>query len=100
MGVINKIAEKKETGSSGDPILTDIVSRDNVSWIRKPNLRKLYFLLVPACIGIEITSGFDSQLINALQIVPSWVDCTVVLDERDMTPTNSDFQISITPRGL
>lgn len=24
--------------------------------------------------GVELTSGFDSQLINALQIVPSWVD--------------------------
>lgn len=24
--------------------------------------------------GIEMTSGFDSQMINALQIVPSWVE--------------------------
>lgn len=24
--------------------------------------------------GVEMTSGFDSQLINALQIVDSWVD--------------------------
>jgi MFS family permease len=29
-------------------------------------------MLFPTCMGIEITSGFDSQMINAAQIVPSW----------------------------
>jgi hypothetical protein len=35
----------------------------------KPNLRRLYFILFPACMGIEITSGFDSQIINTVQIL-------------------------------
>jgi MFS family permease len=29
--------------------------------------------------GIEITSGFDSQIINTVQIVPSWNKCTSLL---------------------
>jgi hypothetical protein len=68
---------KKQTHEIGtsDPILTRIVAEDRVPWYRKPNLRLLYLLLFPTCMGIEMTSGFDSQMINALQIVPSWVEC-------------------------
>lgn len=64
----------KESGAA-DPILTRIVNEDKVHWYKKPNLRLLYFLLFPTCMGVELTSGFDSQLINALQIVPSWIKC-------------------------
>ncbi|KAL1602709.1 hypothetical protein SLS60_006130 [Paraconiothyrium brasiliense] len=63
----------KAKGHTADPVLTRLVAEDTVSWARKPHLRNLYLMLVPAAIGIEITSGFDSQLINALQIVPSWI---------------------------
>ena len=62
------------TGTA-DPILTRIVAEDKVPWYKKPNLRVMYFWLFWSCMGIELTSGFDSQLINALQIVPSWVSC-------------------------
>ncbi|KAF3019228.1 hypothetical protein E8E14_001278 [Neopestalotiopsis sp. 37M] len=61
------------TGASADPIVTRLANADKVPWYKKPNLRALYFLLFPTCMGIELTSGFDSQMINALQIVPSWV---------------------------
>ena len=74
MGFLNKGSEKAK-GQTADPVLTRLVAEDTVSWVRKPHLRNLYLLLVPAAIGIEITSGFDSQLINALQIVPSWIEC-------------------------
>ncbi|KAF2494800.1 general substrate transporter [Lophium mytilinum] len=57
---------------AADPILTRVVAEDKVSWYKKPNLRILYLLLLPTCIGIEMTSGFDSQMINTVQIVPSW----------------------------
>jgi hypothetical protein len=68
---------RKRTGEKGaaEPVLTRLAEDDTISWYRKPNLRLLYILLFPACMGIELTSGFDSQLINALQIVPSWKDC-------------------------
>jgi sugar porter (SP) family MFS transporter len=61
-------------GHAADPVLTRIVNEDKVPWYKKPNLRNLYFLLLPTCIGIEITSGFDSQLINSVQIVKPWLE--------------------------
>ncbi|QRD07141.1 hypothetical protein JI435_308340 [Parastagonospora nodorum SN15] len=60
------------TARQADPVLTRIVEQDQVPWYRKRNLRRLYMLLLPTCIGIEITSGFDSQMINAVQISPQW----------------------------
>ncbi|KIW16504.1 hypothetical protein PV08_06559 [Exophiala spinifera] len=62
-----------EKGAS-DPIVQRLAQEDRVPWYRKPNLRSLYFLLLPTCMGIEITSGFDSQMINALQISDHWQD--------------------------
>jgi MFS family permease len=83
MGIVSKVRGGKPKQTTGDAVVTRLVEQDTVSWIRKPNLRSLYFLLVPAAIGIEITSGFDSQLINALQIVPTWIKCEYkVLFER------------------
>lgn len=63
------------TASAADPILTRIVQQDKVAWYRKRNLRLLYFLLLPTCIGIEMTSGFDSQMINTVQISDFWQEC-------------------------
>ncbi|KAH6995179.1 general substrate transporter [Ilyonectria destructans] len=65
------ISRQKETGVS-DAVLTDIVEKDSVPWYKKPNLRILYLLLFPTCMGVELTSGFDSQLINALQLSDYW----------------------------
>ncbi|EQB55054.1 Sugar transporter STL1 [Colletotrichum gloeosporioides] len=67
------IKRAQETGAA-DPILTRISEEDKVPWYRKPNLRYLYLMLFPTCMGIELTSGFDSQMINALQIVEPWKD--------------------------
>ena len=64
-----------------DPILTNMVEEDKVPWHKKKNLRMLYFLLIPACIGIEITSGFDAQLINALQFIPPFNKCQCIHSE-------------------
>ncbi|KAI1818653.1 general substrate transporter [Poronia punctata] len=68
-----KSALKAQTGEA-DPIVTRLVEEDKVPWYKKPNLRLMYLMLFPTCMGIELTSGFDSQLINALQIVPSWIE--------------------------
>jgi hypothetical protein len=63
-------------------------------------LRMLYLTLFPACMGIELTSGFDSQMINALQIVPSWVTCK----KKTHTPLAHSLltrrQISVTLKDL
>jgi hypothetical protein len=66
---------------NGDPVLTRIVDDDNVPWYKKRNLRTLYLLLFPACMGIEMTSGFDSQLINTLQFAPPFLQCKSVLGD-------------------
>ncbi|RYP80344.1 hypothetical protein DL769_002524 [Monosporascus sp. CRB-8-3] len=55
-------------------IVTRLANEDKVPWYRKPNLRNLYFMLIPTCMGIQITSGFHSQMVNAMQILPSWVN--------------------------
>ncbi|KAF7927724.1 uncharacterized protein EAE98_006106 [Botrytis deweyae] len=65
MGLVN-------LGHEADPVLTRIVDEDKVAWWRKRNLRILYLLLYPTCMGIEMTSGFDSQMINGLPFIPSW----------------------------
>ncbi|KAL4802650.1 general substrate transporter [Aspergillus unguis] len=63
---------KQRDEDVSEPILETLVKNDRVPWYKKPNLRKLYFVLFPACMGIEITSGFDSQIINTVQIVYTW----------------------------
>ena len=60
---------------TADPILTELAKEDKVKWYKKPNLRKMYVFLFLCCMGVEITSGFDSQLINTLQFTPSFLRC-------------------------
>jgi len=61
---------------SSDPILARLVAEDTVPWYKRPNLRKLYFILFLCCMGVEMTSGFDSQLINVLQFSGPFNKCT------------------------
>jgi hypothetical protein len=56
-----------KTAESADPIVTRLVEEDKVRWYKKPNLRLMYVWLFLCCMGVEMTSGFDSQLINTLQ---------------------------------
>lgn len=60
---------------AADPIVTRMVEEDKTPWYKKPNLRLLYLLLFPTCMGVEMTSGFDSQIINAVQLVEPWQVC-------------------------
>ncbi|KAL8366513.1 hypothetical protein RB595_005011 [Gaeumannomyces hyphopodioides] len=60
------------TGMS-DPILTRMVAEDKVPWYKKPHLRIMYLYLFLCCMGVEMTSGFDSQLINTLQLTPTFL---------------------------
>ncbi|KLU92951.1 sugar transporter [Magnaporthiopsis poae ATCC 64411] len=57
-----------------DPILTRMVAEDKVPWYKKPNLRVMYLFLFFCCMGVEMTSGFDSQLINTLQFTGSFLN--------------------------
>ncbi|OOQ81876.1 putative MFS sugar transporter [Penicillium brasilianum] len=66
------VVGKQREENVAEPVLANLLADDRTPWYRKPNLRRLYFLLFPACMGIEITSGFDSQIINTVQIVYTW----------------------------
>ena len=49
-----------------------LLDLDKTPWYKKKNLRKLYFCLVPAVLGVEMTSGYDGSILNGLQAVDSW----------------------------
>ncbi|KAJ6526595.1 general substrate transporter [Mycena vulgaris] len=48
---------------------------DDRPWYKKPNLRALYMVLLPACVGAEMTSAFDTNLMTGLQATSSWETC-------------------------
>ncbi|KAH6949692.1 MFS transporter [Ilyonectria sp. MPI-CAGE-AT-0026] len=49
-----------------------LLAEDKTPWYRKKNLRTLYAFLVPAGLGVEITTGFDGSVLNGLQAVDKW----------------------------
>lgn len=51
-----------------------LLKLDHVPWYRKKNLRMLYFTLVPAALGVEMTSGYDGSVLNGLQAVDPWLE--------------------------
>ena len=42
---------------SNDAIVSWLAQQDQVPWYSKPNLRLLYVLMFPTCLGVEMTSG-------------------------------------------
>lgn len=42
---------------SSDTVVTRLALQDNIPWHSKPNLRLLYLLMVPACLGVMVTTG-------------------------------------------
>lgn len=86
---IDELAPRVEGVSA--PIVTQIAAEDKVKWYKKPNLRLMYLCLFACCMGVEITSGFDSQLINTMQFTPYWSKCTMFLLLSDTKLTFPDF---------
>ena len=78
-------APKVNIGNAADPIVTRLVNEDKVPWYKKPNLRFMYIFLFFCCMGVEMTSGFDSQLINTLQFSDSFHLC-MTASSRTSTP--------------
>lgn len=52
--------EKTENIASASDIAR-LLAEDQTPWWKKPNLRRLYLFLVPAAIGVEMTSGYDGR---------------------------------------
>ena len=57
---------------AADPILTRLVEKDRVPWYNKPNLRALYALMIPVCMGVEWAVGFDAAMMVGIQTVHNW----------------------------
>ncbi|KAH6711691.1 MFS transporter [Leptodontidium sp. MPI-SDFR-AT-0119] len=51
-----------------------LLQLDSKPWYQKPNLRALYFCLIPAALGVEMTTGYDGSVLNGLQAVSHWQD--------------------------
>ncbi|KAM0433421.1 hypothetical protein ACHAPT_004299 [Fusarium lateritium] len=49
-----------------------LLEEDKTPWYKKPNLFKLYLMLVPAALGVEMTTGYDGSVLNGLQAVDLW----------------------------
>ncbi|KAI5791930.1 general substrate transporter [Geopyxis carbonaria] len=54
------------------PLVTQLADQDQRAWWQKPNLRHLYLFMIPACLGVEYTSGFDSSMMNGIQTIQPW----------------------------
>lgn len=52
-----------------------LLQLDTTPWYQKSNLRNLYLCLVPAALGVEMTSGYDGSILNGLQAVGPWLEC-------------------------
>ncbi|KAH8825808.1 general substrate transporter [Flagelloscypha sp. PMI_526] len=59
-------------GVSSAPKVTEIAMEDTIPWYQKKNLRNLYLIMIPSCLGVEMTSGYDASMVNGLQLVPTW----------------------------
>lgn len=55
--------------------VAQLALHNKTPWYKKPNLRMLYLTLVPAALGVEMTSGYDGSVLNGLQAVTHWVTC-------------------------
>ncbi|KEF54122.1 uncharacterized protein A1O9_09917 [Exophiala aquamarina CBS 119918] len=49
-----------------------LMALDTRPWYQKTNLCFLYICLVPAALGVEMTTGYDGSVLNGLQAVESW----------------------------
>ncbi|KAH8804449.1 general substrate transporter [Xylogone sp. PMI_703] len=43
-----------------------------IPWYRDQSLRKLYAILIPACLFVAATNGYDGSMLNGLQALDTW----------------------------
>lgn len=60
-------------GSEPPRTVADVLSgRENLPWYKNQQLLKLYLVLVPACLFVSATNGFDGSMLNGLQSLQTW----------------------------
>lgn len=60
---------------SEDATVLGAASEDPRPWYKQPELRKLYFMMPFLFLG-STTLGYDGSLLNGLQTMPAWKECT------------------------
>lgn len=60
------------SANASDPVIAQFIANDKIPWYKKPNLRRLYLFLIPCCLAIEATGGFDASMMNGLQSLKFW----------------------------
>ncbi|KAG6829039.1 hypothetical protein H0H87_012809 [Tephrocybe sp. NHM501043] len=90
---------KAETHEVADPIVTRLAELDETPWYQKRNLRLLYLLMFPTCIGVEMTKlshpkerAIIGSLFNASYFIGSIVAAGVTLGTFKM-PNNWGWRI-------
>lgn len=53
--VASKDVDAREVAQGSE--IQRLLAEDTTPWYKKPNLRMLYLTLVPAALGVEMTSG-------------------------------------------
>jgi MFS family permease len=43
-----------------------------IPWFLDPSLRRLYAILIPACLFVAATNGYDGSMLNGLQALDTW----------------------------
>ena len=56
---------------SADALVSRLAAQDTTPWYKRPNLRMLYLLFFPTCIGVEMTSGYVE--LNILLHISAWL---------------------------
>ena len=70
MGIKQNINNAVEVAEASE--VKRLFAEDTVSCYKKPNLLRLYLLLVPAALGVEMTTGYDGSILNGLHAVDKW----------------------------
>lgn len=53
------------------------IAADPTSFRHNPSLIRLYLLLIPGSLIMSAAMGYDSSLMNGIQGVDRWVNCTL-----------------------
>lgn len=65
------VAAEPDTADQPSAV-NELLAQDTTPWYQKPNLRLLYLCLIPAALGVEMTTGYDGSVLNGLQAVDTW----------------------------
>lgn len=55
--IVSQTDTQTNEPSSDAQLVSPLTQQDEVPWYKKPNLRLLYLIMFPTCLGVEMTVG-------------------------------------------